>query len=71
VPPLVVALLVGCARVAAGVHWPRDSIGSALVALALGALALPLTRMALARTPLPLKRLAGVERCTTAGMPQR
>ncbi len=60
-PLLAVALLVGFARVAAGVHWPSDILGSALVALVLGALALPLTRAALAFTPPTLKRLVGLE----------
>ena len=50
-PLLLVALLVGFARVAAAVHWPSDIIGSALLALALGALAVVLTEALLARVP--------------------
>ena len=61
VPLLIVALLAGLARVAAGIHWPSDILGSALVALALGALALPLTRLALPWTPAPLRHAAGLE----------
>jgi undecaprenyl-diphosphatase len=61
-PLLVVALLAGMARVAAGVHWPSDIIGTALVALALGGLALPLTRAALAWLPRRVRRLTGLER---------
>ena len=60
VPLLVVVLAVGLARVAAGVHWPSDILGSVLVSLTLGRLALPLTRMALARTPPPLQRWVGL-----------
>jgi undecaprenyl-diphosphatase len=50
-PLLLVALLVGFARVAAAVHWPSDIIGSALLALLLGALAVVLTDLLLARVP--------------------
>lgn len=65
-PLLVVALLAGCARVAAGVHWPSDIAASAVLALALGALALPLTRVALEHTPRSLRRLARLDQALDA-----
>ena len=59
-PLLLVALLVGFARVVAAVHWPSDILISAAVALALGALALPLTDALLARAPARLRTRAGL-----------
>ena len=45
----VISLLVGLARVAGAVHWPSDILGTAILALGLGWLALPLTAYALGR----------------------
>lgn len=59
-PLLLVALLVGFARVASAVHWPSDIIGSALVALLLGALAVVLTDLLLARVPRPWQERCGL-----------
>jgi undecaprenyl-diphosphatase len=51
------ALLVGCARVAAGVHYPTDIVGSAILALALDALVWMATQPA--RRRLNLQRWDG------------
>ncbi len=48
---LLVALLAGIARVAAALNWPSDVIGSLALALLLGALAVSLSRRALAWLP--------------------
>jgi len=46
------ALLVGVARVAAGIHYPTDILGSALIALAPSAVGLRIEPLLLARLPL-------------------
>ncbi|HET9015515.1 MAG TPA: phosphatase PAP2 family protein [Thermomicrobiaceae bacterium] len=57
----IFALVVGFARVATAVHWPSDILGTALIALVMGAIALPIAPIVIKLIPAPLKRLVGLE----------
>jgi undecaprenyl-diphosphatase len=57
--PVCAMLLVGFARVAGGVHFPSDILGSALLALVLSAAALPITTFLLDRLSLLRLVMAG------------
>jgi membrane-associated phospholipid phosphatase len=61
IPLLLLALVVGFARVAAGVHFATDVVGSAVIASLLAFPALFLAGRLIARLPARLQRLAGLQ----------
>jgi undecaprenyl-diphosphatase len=52
---LILALLIGLARVAAAIHYPSDILGSALLGVGLAAGALALVRFGTGRLPQPFR----------------
>ena len=66
-----VALLIGCARIAVGVHYPSDILGSAALAMVIDALAWHLLLRLLPILPASLQTLVRPRSPTAPGRPAR